>query len=57
MSLGYSAIALPQLKPYMDDHGQGDHLHDHNNDHTSSNFYRPFTIDDEGGSWIGKGQI
>ena len=41
ISLGYSAIALPQLKPAMD-HFEGE-FH-----------YRPFQLDQEGGSWIGK---
>lgn len=45
MSLGYSAIALPQLKPYMDDSNAT------NSD--SSSHYRPFVLDDESGSWIG----
>jgi len=39
MSLAYSAIALPQLKPYMD----------HDEHHTD---YRPFVVDEESGSWI-----
>lgn len=41
LSLAYSAIVLPQLKPYLD--------HQHS-DHTG--FYRPFTINEEEGSWI-----
>ncbi len=42
LSLGYSAIALPQLKPYMDHEGDD-----------GSGHYRPFTLDEEEGSWIG----
>ena len=40
--MGYSAIVLPQLKPYMDG---GHELYPH---------YRPFVINDEQGSWVGK---
>jgi len=40
LSMGYSAIVLPQLKPYMDG---GKEWYPH---------YRPFTIDEEQGSWI-----
>ncbi len=46
LSLGYSAIVLPQLKPYMDTDAS-DTL-GHNIEH-----YRPFVIDEEQGSWIG----
>ena len=42
LSMGYSAIVLPQLKPYMDG---GKEWYPH---------YRPFTIDEEQGSWIGE---
>ena len=40
--MGYSAIVLPQLKPYMDG---GKEWYPH---------YRPFVIDEEQGSWIGE---
>jgi len=40
ISMGYSAIVLPQLKPYMDG---GHELYPH---------YRPFVINDEQGSWV-----
>ena len=40
LSFGYSTIAVPQLKPSMDHDGQVDWTH------------RPFTLDDETGSWI-----
>ncbi len=43
LSLGYSAIALPQLKPYMD-----------GEDGFNSDHYRPFTLNEEEGSWIGE---
>ena len=42
LSMGYSAIVLPQLKPYMDG---GKEWYPH---------YRPFVIDEEQGSWIGE---
>ena len=42
LSMGYSAIVLPQLKPYMDG---GKEWYPH---------YRPFVIDEDQGSWIGK---
>jgi len=41
MSLGYSAILLPQLKPYMDRQEDKNEAH-----------YRPFTLDEEAGSWV-----
>ncbi len=43
LSFGYATIAMPQLKPAMD--------HDPNNPDWT---HRPFTLDDESGSWIGK---
>jgi hypothetical protein len=49
LSLGYSAIALPQLKPYMDSANVHDATFGHNIEH-----YRPFIVDEEQGSWIGK---
>jgi facilitated trehalose transporter len=47
LSLGYSAIALPQLKPYMDSANVHDATFGHNIEH-----YRPFIVDEEQGSWI-----
>jgi sugar porter (SP) family MFS transporter len=49
LSLGYSAIALPQLKPELD--GEEDHYYDSGYSHLFHN-YRPFTLDDDSGSWV-----
>ncbi len=40
LSFGYSAIAVPQLTPTMD--------------HDDYDIYRPFTVTEEEGSWIGE---
>ena len=51
MSLGYSAIALPQLKPYMDHHEGEEGIVTQDRPPWE---HRPFTVDEEQGSWIGK---
>ena len=45
MGYGFSAIALPQLKEFGNALNHGDSA--------SRSYYQPFTVDDEGGSWIG----
>ena len=45
MGYGFSAIALPQLKEVTRNaFSQSD---------SARSYYQPFTIDDDGGSWIG----
>jgi hypothetical protein len=41
LSLGFSAIALPQLRPFA-------------NASADSPLYQPFTVDEESGSWVGE---
>ena len=41
LSIGFSAIALPQLRPFA-------------NSSADNPLYQPFTVDEESGSWVGK---
>ena len=45
MGYGFSAIALPQLKDVGNAFNQQSDL--------GRSYYQPFTVDDDGGSWIG----